>query len=306
MKESLGPALLYRLRMARRHLRAWLDRPRWMRMPPDLSGTHVCLFACYSDDGTLSRHALDLSRAWHAQGFRVVLIVASDRPPRRIDDRADNAHLAGILVRKNLGYDFGSWSAAIRSLPSVRAARLLALANDSVYGPLSGFAETLARVERSDAAIVGLTDSHQYVHHIQSYLVFYKPRALLSDAFGRFWHRLRAGGRQEIIGQCELPLMATMQAAGLDVEVLFPTPADPVANPTLSQWRALINAGFPFVKVQLLRDNPFGADLAGWDDVLRTNGYDPANVVEHLGERFTQSAAARTALQRPPAWRTPR
>jgi hypothetical protein len=49
-------------------------------------------------------------------------------------------------------------------------------------------------------------------------------------------------------------------------------------NPTLTRWRALIDAGFPFVKVALLRENPFDADLIGWESVLERHGYDPAIV----------------------------
>ena len=41
-------------------------------------------------------------------------------------------------------------------------------------------------------------------------------------------------------------------------------------NPTAEFWRQLLVAGFPFIKRELLRNNPARvADLADWRDVVR-------------------------------------
>ena len=66
-----------------------------------------------------------------------------------------------------------------------------------------------------------------------------------------------------------------MGAGGLEVDALFRQDATDRSNPTLTKWRALIDAGFPFIKVVLLRENPFDADLNGWESVLERHGYDP-------------------------------
>jgi hypothetical protein len=78
-----------------------------------------------------------------------------------------------------------------------------------------------------------------------------------------------------------------MRAGGLAVEALFPAAGD--GNPTLTRWRELIGAGFPFIKVQLLRENPAHADIDGWQEIVRAGGLDPALIEEHLASRRAAS-----------------
>ena len=223
-----------------------VEGPRWIRKPGDLSRQKVCLLASFTATGTVSRHALDLCEAWHVQGYAVVLIVATDTPSRFAHDIATTPWLAGLLVRRNIGYDFGSWSVALAVAPRVREAALLALTNDSVYGPLDGFAAMLQRVDASTADIVGVTESFERLHHLQSFLVFYKRTALRSAAFRRFWKSIPLGGREEIIFARELHFLFDMLLAGVKVDVLFPGERGIALNPTLFRWRELLDAGFPF------------------------------------------------------------
>jgi hypothetical protein len=67
---------------------------------------------------------------------------------------------------------------------------------------------------------------------------------------------------------------------------LFDPAAKPwEANPTLTGWRELIDEGFPFLKVQLMRDNPRGADLSDWESFVAARGYDPALIRDYLAAR---------------------
>lgn len=294
MKDLPTLPLTSRLKLGWRRLTTGAERPQWIKEPAGLAHRQVCCLASHSIDGSISRHTNDLAKAWDRQGFAVILVVAADRPSRSALERFDTAHLAGLLLRKNRGYDFGSWAAAIAACDDVAACSLLALANDSVYGPLDGFDVLLERVKASVGDIVGMTDSYERVHHLQSYLVFYKPGALRSPVFRKFWKKRPLGDRLEVIVQGELPLLRMMTGGGLKVEVLFPAASDRAINTTLGPWRELLAAGFPFVKVQLLRDNPHDADIGGWDVELAKRGYDPARVVEDIGSNFVRSAACAT------------
>ena len=54
-------------------------------------------------------------------------------------------------------------------------------------------------------------------------------------------------------------------------------------NPTLNHWRLTLERGkSPFLKVQLLRDNPLNSDITGWDKVVASRGYDPSLIRAHL------------------------
>jgi hypothetical protein len=72
-----------------------------------------------------------------------------------------------------------------------------------------------------------------------------------------------------------------MERAGLRALALYPA-IERESNPTLMFWRELIMSGFPFLKVQLLRDNPLQVDLTGWDSLVRERGFDPDLVRDHL------------------------
>jgi hypothetical protein len=265
---------------------------RWLRMPGSLSGKKVCLLACYSPIGALSLHTLLLAKTWSQQGFAVILIVAKNdlEPlPHLVDELV---HLEGILLRFNSGYDFGSWATALIARPDLREAALLVTTNDSVYGPLDGFPAMLDRMSKSPSDVIGMVDCFEHEYHMQSFLVFYRPRALQSRVFSRFWKSIRDFDRRAAIDNAELTQWAFMHGEGLEIDILFPTPAEPILNPTLSRWRELIGSGFPFIKVELLRTNPRGANLMGWNAVLTDHGFDPEIVRQHLGPLFNGSPAA--------------
>jgi hypothetical protein len=250
----------------------------WLREPATLRGRRACLLACFSDRPELSPHTLRLAEAWRAEGFVVILVVATNRHADLVASVRCPDSLDGMIVRENCGYDFGSWSVAIHGVKGLRDASLLVLANDSVFGPIGSLRGIVERVAASPADVVAMTESFEKTHHFQSYLAFYKPAAIRHRAFRSFWRRCEAGDRQEIIDRFELTQWASLESGGLAVDALFRQEATDLRNPTLTRWRALIDAGFPFVKVALLRENPFDADLIGWESVLERHGYDPAIV----------------------------
>jgi lipopolysaccharide biosynthesis protein len=149
-----------------------------------------------------------------------------------------------------------------------------------MFGPLDSFGPMLARVRATDADVIGATESREFGRHFQSFLLFFRSRALNSAAFWQFWRKVRAGGRIIAIYRYELGLVKGLERAGLRCVALFPSSDS--RNPTLTRWRSLIGEGFPYVKVGLLRDNPFNADLSGWQDVVREHGYDPEIAEGHL------------------------
>jgi hypothetical protein len=66
--------------------------------------------------------------------------------------------------------------------------------------------------------------------------------------------------------------------AGLRCEALFPASDTnlKVNNPTHDQWELLLKEGFPYIKVELLRDNPKQLDLQHWKQRVDATGSDGA------------------------------
>lgn len=253
----------------------------WVQPPGNVVGADLCLFVTFSPTGRVTEPALVQARTWAAQGFAVIAIVVVN-DLNLFDTRQDLDFCRGLLVRTNIGYDFGAWAAAMRGIPDLHKARSVAIANDSVYGPFDNFVDMLGRVRASPADIVGLTESQEIRPHFQSFVIFFKHNAVRSRIFRRFWRSVRSGDRQWVIDRYELQLVSQFKKFGLTAEALFPTAAGEPGNPTLSNWRALIQSGFPFIKVQLLRDNPFGVDLDGWQEMVAAKGFDPALIERHL------------------------
>jgi hypothetical protein len=63
-------------------------------------------------------------------------------------------------------------------------------------------------------------------------------------------------------------------------------------NPTADLWRQLLTTGFPFIKRELLRDNPTRVeDVGDWEEVVRNElGADPDQIVLDLRSMLKGSA----------------
>lgn len=204
-----------------------------------------------------------------------VVVVSNGRPvgPEAARDLAEMGVVT--LRRYNIGLDFGAWRMAMRtlSLPRPDTGRIL-LINDSVYGPLVPIAPLLARMRAEDADLWGLTDSRERGWHLQSYFLLAHPAAFSSETWRRFWRgAVPLPFRHWTIGRYEIGLSQRLIGAGLRARAVFPyaaiVPDASVANPTLGAWRTLLGAGFPFLKRELLRDNPTAVPgLGAWRSLI--------------------------------------
>jgi hypothetical protein len=218
---------------------------------------------------------------------------------------------AGILIRRNVGYDFGAWREALDhlALPRYETESVLIL-NDSVYGPLAPLKSLLQRMDFSQADVWGATDSWQTRYHLQSYFFAVGRRVLVSRAWHDFWRQVRPVQSKEwVIRRYEVGLTQSLMRAGfacaalwnytellrrLDPalagipaekkegedarvdarrshwgRIMFGVVSRRPLNPTSDLWRQLLQSGYPFLKRQLLRENPSGVlDIADWREEL--------------------------------------
>ena len=89
----------------------------------------------------------------------------------------------GLYTRQNEGYDFGAWAHVARDVNLART-RSLSLINDSVIGPLNeaSFSTVFYRIRASSAQLIGLTDSFEITHHLQSYFLVAKAEGVATVA----------------------------------------------------------------------------------------------------------------------------
>lgn len=250
-----------------------------MVLPP---GGNAALLVAHAPMGRLKPHVLPYMEQLTHTGLSVLLVVVVDRPLELLDKEV--AAAAGIIVRDNVGYDFGAWAHAFQLCPALFGAGLLVMTNDSVIptADVGIFGNMMSRVRECPADIVALTASHEYGWHVQSYFLGLKPKALSSWVFQHFIGDLRRiDDKNEVIRNYEVPFAGKMQASGLTVKALYASSFP--ANPTFFGWRELIEGGFPFVKLLILRDK-FANDTdqleflnevhKQWPEVLQKAGFD--------------------------------
>ncbi len=228
----------------------------------------VCLFAHFDKDDRLDDYVLRYLAKLKELNFAIVLISASRLTAAEI------ARARGlcddIILRGNAGgLDFASWSAGFVKHGDAISGRLL-LANDSVYGPVGNLGNALDRLTRVAADFYGMVESVEIAPHLQSWFVLFEPQVVRSAAFRSIMAQpFTTMTRPGIIKSGEVGLSRQLTAAGFRYEALYRSggtaalPPRHDANPMLLYWReVLFDAGVPFLKITLLRDNPIGVEDA--------------------------------------------
>lgn len=281
-----------------------LDIPYEIRRNPVITKDRdVCVLITNSYDGLIFPHIHLYLEALHANNIDVILTVVTNGLNRSLPTYTET--IAGLVVRINHGCDFAAWATVLTAIPGVWTARSLILTNDSIFGPTDAdrFRDLIQRVRASTADIVALTDSYQNQHHLMSYFMVYKRKALTSEHIHWFWNDVRSiRDKQTNSKQFELSLSQVLKVAELDIQVLFPTVrrGNRERNPTLEEWRRLIEEGFPFVNAQLLRDSDRLAysNTAGWREQLAENPTLLEAIESYLDSQSTRHQN-KTQLSRP-------
>jgi lipopolysaccharide biosynthesis protein len=237
-------------------------------------GSDVAILCHYDRDGSVRPDTLRYLTELRRANFSTVVV--SNSGQLTPDSLASLRGVADVVLpRRNIGLDFGAWRMAMRALglPHPDTRRIL-LTNDSVYGPVVPLAPLLSRMAPEAADLWGLTDSQERGWHLQSYFLLAGPGLVHSDVWRRFWRGVvPLPFKRWFVWQYEIGLSRRVTQAGFRCRALFPHATvisnGEVANPVLEAWRPLLAAGFPFLKRELLRDNPAGVrDLGTCRDVV--------------------------------------
>jgi hypothetical protein len=269
-------------------------------------GEKVAVFVHADRRGSVHEHVMHYVRSLVDSGFSVVFVTNSGKLKPESMAKLQQA-CAGVLVRRNVGYDFGAWREGLEQLHLPRPnTTMVVLVNDSVYGPLRPLNEMLDRIDFHEADIWGATECWLRRYHLQSYFLAFNPEVLRSEAWRRFWRKVRpAPSKQWLIRHYEIGLTQALIRAGFRCQAVWPygrliEDIDPSLlkpesdsegsgdamydarekqakrimkaaaknrpmNPTSELWRQLLQDGFPFIKRELLRENPTEVlDVSDW------------------------------------------
>jgi len=259
--------------------------------PETFEDAHVCFFAIYAPEGEISCSTQQYLQTLADHGMSIIACVVVKSLDMPIEQSTlDMAK--GIFLRENFGMDFAIWAKALSHDPKIWSARSITFTNDSVFVLPDLVSDMLTRVENSPADVVFLTESRQIQRHGQSYYFTFKNKALVNASLRNFWETMEPQAEKTaVIALYETRILQLAQQSwGCEVEIVYPLEQlfqdnlceDFNTNITHTYWLYLVWVGFPFVKVELLRDNPTGAHIFGWQRIFERYGADVAAAKAHL------------------------
>lgn len=250
----------------------------------DWSGKRVALIAHWDPKGKIAAYVRYYAQKLRDAGFAVIL-TSSDAVALPDDIAALPFH--AIVYRDCPGYDFSSWKAALKIFPSLFLAEELLLTNDSIFGPVGDLAPLLESMQAVDCDFWGLIESHALAPHLQSFFLLFKRDALVHPAFREFWETVGTSQeKRDSIGY-ETRLSGWLAGHDLRGAARFPLSMfrPSTLNPSHYAWDSLLQTGqFPFVKRELLFQNPYTVPLAALRELLSNNAY-PSPFIQEYADR---------------------
>ncbi len=241
----------------------------------------IAIFAHYDPDqrikGYVVRHLLALREVCAEVHF-----VSTAGAPAEEMAKLDGI-VASCRLCENLGYDFGMWQRATQDLVLGDLDELV-LTNSSVFGPIFPLAKVFDRMQDSACDFWGLSDNLDYEYHLQSYFIVLRRRLLRSGHLERFFASvLPYQYKHQVIRSYEVGLTHYLLDQGFVPDVVASVLDQGLRlrglNPALFAPMAFLDRGVPYVKVELLRDNPHQIPLAKVRARMAALGY-PMNLVE--------------------------
>jgi rhamnosyltransferase len=215
---------------------------------------------------------------------RVVFVSTARLPPSGIERLRPYADQ--ILLRENVGWDFGMWKHALEHT-DLSGSEELVLTNSSLFGPVYPLGPIFEQMSAKPCDFWGMTDNFEIRWHLQSYFLVFKRNVTHSDSFRLFWNSvLPYRNKSAIVSSYELGLTSFLVDSGFQPGAFLPTEAwsswlwrrrmdlERRWNPTLFYPEKLLSFGMPFVKVMLLRDNVGDVRLDPVYEGMSRAGYD--------------------------------
>jgi glycosyltransferase involved in cell wall biosynthesis len=244
-------------------------------------GSKVCVFSHFDNDGQIKKYVIHYLKVL-SEHFDIIFVSTAEKMKiEELNKIAPYVHQS--IVKKNVGYDFGAWKTGIEIIKkSTENLELLLLCNDSVFGPLSDLSVVINKMKAERKNVFSISDSFEIKYHLQSYFVLYDSMALNSSTFIDFWNEFSIyENKQELIVQNEIGFSQLLLESELEIGALVPATELGYLNNSHIHWKkSLIQYHSPFIKVELLRDNPFNIDLSDVEHLLTNKFNYPMSFIQ--------------------------
>lgn len=127
-----------------------------------------------------------------------------------------------VLIRDNIGYDFGAWRDGYHHVQAVKNIKRFYFMNDSCLGPLPGFSDIIQNMLNSKEDLVALSSNTQIRYHVQTVLFGLQNRAVETGFCDQFWNAVKnLENKTDIIHRYEIGLTQMAQKTGLSVSAFY-------------------------------------------------------------------------------------
>lgn len=207
---------------------------------------------------------------------RIIFVSDSDlsaKEIRRVEAIADL-----VIAGRHGEYDFGSWKKGLIAIEHELAnIDELVLANDSCYC-INSFEPVFEKMKNNNCDFWGLVHSLNSVNpnslpirHLQSYFLVFRKNMFMSKEFVDYFKAVKAQPtKNAIIEEYELRFTRHFENLGFKADNFIKRVF--VGNPTCSEvfFKELVPAGFPVMKVSLLKENHNVCELIKWRKLVGT------------------------------------
>lgn len=253
----------------------------------DITGrnrNHVIFYSHYDSQSIVDDHVI-YSINHLSQYADIVFVSTSELLAAESLDRI-RAHCRTIIIKKNEGYDFGAWKTGMDAIRGdLDQYDKLILCNDSVYGPFYPLDDFFDKMDTNQYDVFAMTQSHDIIEHNQSYFTAYGKKAFSTELFKEFWENMVIyDDKKSLILSHEIIFSNSLIQSDFNVGSYMPLHHNARLNITHFEWKNLIiEKGFPFLKVELLRDNPMRIDISDWKKTVSSvSDYDTNLISNHL------------------------
>nr|WP_249200006.1 rhamnan synthesis F family protein [Gluconobacter sp. Dm-62] len=267
------------------------------------------MFAYYCTDVRLPPHTRHLLSQIASCGFTLHIAASglSDTAAQSLqNDLAQGTHpiAATVHPRPNTGLDFGAWQFLLAKKCNGDANEIL-FANDSIFGPLLPLRPIVDRMREQHLQVWGMVRSEAVVTHLQSWFLCMTRDALDHPAIQRIFNQpFNDMTKDEIVLHGELGLGLAIKAAGLTAGAAWSNARGLARllalNPMHTDWRTVLRSGnAPFIKTELLRDNPSGiASTHLWRQEIPDSAFfNPDWIAAYLASTPPRTLSRRAGLR---------
>lgn len=230
----------------------------------------IAIFCIYEETGAVDRSTYVLLGGLVKVIDKLVVVVNGELQPSD-QERIKREYGADIIIRENLGFDFGAYKDAMLSIGWEKLSSFdeMVHMNDTCFGPIYPFTEMFEEMRKRSLDFWGVTCHeklseknsiyHDVKHrHINSYFYAYGKNMISSSLFQSYWEKIKPPrSYNEAIYGIEVNLTREYERMGFNWGVYINT--EDIAwlseCPVYHQQRTLLERKCPLIKKRAFYSN---------------------------------------------------